>query len=265
MKLGTESKLKFKCLQRRLGLSLHATVGLLETLWLVTYSNAPAGDIGRLSNEEIAAAIEWDRDADELVQALVEYCWLDLDDESRLIVHDWSEHCAQFLKGAFAKHGKTFADISAKHRAKERAKQDAEQPANSTLPGNMPPIQSNSIQSNSSQAKSILPPPTVAETLPKYPKDFERFWEAYPKHKGKAPALKAWKKVIKTRTASSIIEAAVIFATSDDGQAGKFCPHASTWLNEGRFDDDPKDWNHTNGKSKPSAGKSYDENAVGNI
>ena len=58
MKQNTETKLKFKKLQWRLNLRLWETTGLLEALWGVTISNAPRGDIGRLSNEEIAALIE---------------------------------------------------------------------------------------------------------------------------------------------------------------------------------------------------------------
>jgi hypothetical protein len=45
MKSGTESKLKFKQLQRRFDLALWQAHGLLDTLWEFTKSNAPAGDI----------------------------------------------------------------------------------------------------------------------------------------------------------------------------------------------------------------------------
>lgn len=109
MKIATTEKLKFKKLQRRLGLPLWQATGLLETLWKATYRNAPEGDIGRLENEEIAAAIEWGGDADELIKALVETGWLDADPTHRLLVHDWEAECEQWLHANFKRHGKQFA------------------------------------------------------------------------------------------------------------------------------------------------------------
>ncbi len=103
MKTGTESKLKFKKLQRRLKLPLWQAVGLLETLWRVTERNAPAGDIGRLSNEDIAAAIEWDGDADELVATLVATGWLIRDVHGRLML---SMHKLSWTKILGDKHSR---------------------------------------------------------------------------------------------------------------------------------------------------------------
>ena len=69
MKAGTDSKSKFKKLQRRLGLNLWQCTGLLETIWQVVARDTPRGDIGRLTNEDIAATIEWQGDEDELIAA----------------------------------------------------------------------------------------------------------------------------------------------------------------------------------------------------
>lgn len=116
MKSGTTEKVKFKRLKRALDLPMWQAAGLLETLWSITSQNTPDGAIGRLANEDIAAAIEWSGDADALVDALVDSGWVDRDDEFRLIVHDWSDHCSNYLRGNFAKHGKQFADLVAKQR-----------------------------------------------------------------------------------------------------------------------------------------------------
>lgn len=128
MKKETLSKSKFRVLKRRLGKPLCVVVGVLETLWLTTQIDAVAGDIGKLSNEEIAAALEWDGDADELIQTLVDCGWLDEDDECRLVVHDWSEHVPTYIANAFKRHGKRFANEGAKQPAKQGAKQGAKQP-----------------------------------------------------------------------------------------------------------------------------------------
>jgi hypothetical protein len=166
MKSGTESLIKFKRLKRRLGLRHWQCVGLLEALWLATRSNAYLGDIGKLSNEDIAAALEWDSDADELVEALVDTEWLDRDEQFRLIVHHWSQHCPTYLKGAAEKHKAIFADVAAQLRqqpakqvAMEPAKHVAEQPCiaappNLTKPNLTKPNLTNPTQPFSSSANA---------------------------------------------------------------------------------------------------------------
>ncbi len=137
MKEGVESTLKFKKLKRRLGLPEWQVVGLLESTWKLCRTSAKAGDIGQYSNEDIAAAIEYAGDADEMIAALVESGWLDEDPEYRLIVHDWSDHVPTYLKGNFAKHGKTFADQSAKQR--KLASNSLQNPVSELLPSQVQP------------------------------------------------------------------------------------------------------------------------------
>lgn len=111
MKNGTECKLKFKQLQRRLKLPLWQARGLLDTLWQFVATNCPTGDVGRFTNEEIAVGIDWQDDPDELVAALTSCRWLDVcDDRRRLIVHDWPEHCEHEVHKQLAKKAEAFAD-----------------------------------------------------------------------------------------------------------------------------------------------------------
>lgn len=115
MKIGTTEKLKFKNLQRRLRLPLWQAVGLLEALWkVVVCRNTPAGDVGRLSNEDIAGLLEWDGDADELVDALVATGWVDSDPVHRLLIHDWEQECEGWLKGNLTASRKEFARPASK-------------------------------------------------------------------------------------------------------------------------------------------------------
>lgn len=109
MKEGTENKLKFKQLQRRLGLRLWQARGLLDTLWAFCKANCPAGDIGRFTNEEIAIGLDWEGDHDALVDALVATRWLDEHDLHRLIVHDWHEHCEDTVHKLLARNVALFA------------------------------------------------------------------------------------------------------------------------------------------------------------
>jgi hypothetical protein len=112
MKSGTESKLKFKQLQRRFDLALWQARGLLDTLWEFTKSNAPAGDIGRFTNEEIAIGLDWRDDPDRLADTLVELRWLDRHPGCRLIIHDWPEHCEDNVHKTLARKTEVFADGS---------------------------------------------------------------------------------------------------------------------------------------------------------
>jgi len=106
MKIGTLRSVKFLKLQRRLKLTQWQAVGLLESLWLFTQSNAIYGDIGRFSNEDIAAGIGYHDDPDELIRNLTETGWIDPCETSRLCIHDWQDHCPTWIRGAIASQEK---------------------------------------------------------------------------------------------------------------------------------------------------------------
>jgi hypothetical protein len=81
---------------------------------------------------------------------------------------------------------------------------------------------------------------------------FEAFWRAVPRKVGKADAKRAWInaiKVIRGREATPgygdaqafLLDRITAFAASPKAK-GEFCPHPATWLNGGRYDDDPAAW-----------------------
>ncbi len=84
---------KLKRLRRRLNLPKWQAVGLLETLWHLTAKQTPRGDIGKLSDEDIAIGIDYSGDEILMVDALVASGWVDRHPEHRLLIHDWHEHC----------------------------------------------------------------------------------------------------------------------------------------------------------------------------
>ena len=94
---------KFKKLKRRLKLTHYATVGVLESIWLIGKQVYHDGAIGDMTNEDIAAHIEYEGDHDELISALVDCGWLDLCPEKRLVIHDWLDHCPKYVKGILAR------------------------------------------------------------------------------------------------------------------------------------------------------------------
>lgn len=70
--------------------------------------------------------------------------------------------------------------------------------------------------------------------------DFDEFWEVYPKKVGKADARKAFAKAIKTVDLDTILWAIETQKESDQWSRdnGKYIPNPSTWLNQGRWEDE---------------------------
>lgn len=67
---------------------------------------------------------------------------------------------------------------------------------------------------------------------------FDLFWKEYPLKVGKAAAKKAWDRVAKIEQPDVIIQGAVRYA-NDPNRHPSFTAHASTWLNAGRWNDQP--------------------------
>lgn len=94
------------------------------------------------------------------------------------------------------------------------------------------------------QNDSIADPPqksrslTLAVRTP-VPPGFDQFWDQYPRKVGKEAARKAW--------AAALLKASVAMIMAGLGRQlsagaldrGRFTPHPATWLNQGRWDDDP--------------------------
>jgi len=115
---------KMKRLCRRLDIPTYQAVGILESVWHLTARETPRGDIGKLTDEDIALAIDYRGDEVKMIEALVSAGWLDRDAVERLVVHDWADHaddavhmklaraCAFFAGG----HAPKYARLSGKER-----------------------------------------------------------------------------------------------------------------------------------------------------
>lgn len=101
---------KIKRLMRALDVPQYVAVGILESLWNLTARETPAGNIGKLSNEDIALQIDWRENPDTLIQGLFASGWIDVDEELRYYVHDWHEHADDAVDNALARAGKRYAN-----------------------------------------------------------------------------------------------------------------------------------------------------------
>lgn len=67
---------------------------------------------------------------------------------------------------------------------------------------------------------------------------FDEFWSVYPRRAGKLDARKAWAKAVKLAGPDVILAGACRYA-ADPNREAAYTAHPSTWLNQGRWDDDP--------------------------
>jgi hypothetical protein len=86
---------------------------------------------------------------------------------------------------------------------------------------------------------------------------FEQFWQLYPRKVGKLTAKRSWEKLNqenKQKALEAIVEHRKFWVAK--GTEWEFIPHASTWLNQERFEDEldmtpkqqkiDKDWMFSN-------------------
>lgn len=98
MKHKTVTLVKFKSLSRRLGQPMCFTAGVLECLWQFCLIHAKDGCLSKYTADDLACWMEWPGDPDELIDSLVASRWLDRSDTGDLSIHDWSEHCPNWVK-----------------------------------------------------------------------------------------------------------------------------------------------------------------------
>jgi hypothetical protein len=84
---------KRKRLSRILDISRRETIGLLHELWWWAYDYAPEGDLSAFTDEDIADAIDWERDPGALVEALVEAGFINADRQ----IHDWEDFAQKWI------------------------------------------------------------------------------------------------------------------------------------------------------------------------
>ena len=99
------------------------------------------------------------------------------------------------------------------------------------------PADSLSLDSGFLIPDSLTPSPAAPDSA----ELFSRFWKLYPRKVGKDKAEKAWAKIKLTQTLFDEIIAALAKHSVTPGWTkdnGQFIPHASTWLNGKRWEDE---------------------------
>lgn len=97
---------------------------------------------------------------------------------------------------------------------------------------------------NAGAMQTQCSPDTIHQTPDKAPvhqqadvDGFDSFWKLYPRKEAKALAVKAWKKAKVNGEVASVL--ASLAKQKNNWTDPKFIPHAATWLNGRRWEDEP--------------------------
>ena len=229
MKKGTSRHPKTVHLSVLLEVGRHEAVGVLNDLWEWAGEYAPAGDIGRYTNEQISHGVGYNGEASKLVSALTEAGWLDQVDRFRLLIHDWPDHCEGWVKKRLLRSGQAFVEDYP----------NGDNGQSSHRPAAVAPVDSKTQKPEDWIGLDRKGRGSMRG------KGFEEFWKTYPnKRGGKAKALEIWKRKNLADQADLIIKAVIAQIQWRDGQVSsgaKFVPawpYGTTWLNQGRWEDD---------------------------
>lgn len=174
MKLSAFEHPKTLTLKSMLKCTQPTVIGHLELFWRFTAQHAPRGNVGKWPDAAIAQACGWDGDASVFVLALQNSGFVDSHDEFRLVVHDWPEHCPQWVRAQIAK---TKLNFCSKDASSEPSSVASSEP--STIPSLAKPIPREDKNQDIGQQ--------VDRDI-----GFEKFWKLYPKHVKKRESKKVW-------------------------------------------------------------------------
>lgn len=219
-------------------------LGLLVSFWLWALDNTPSGSLEGISSRMIARAAQWDGDPDEFVNAMENAGLLDEEKPGVLTIHDWYEYAGKLIDQREAEK------IRSRRR---RAASGTESAAKSKPTAGRPPddrkktggIVDQTIVNQSKEDIGDIPhtPKTATDAKPDaQERRFDEFWQQYPKKVGKKAAQTAWKRLKPDADLHDRIMHAVALARTSEQwnrEGGRFIPNPATWINQGRWDDEP--------------------------
>lgn len=175
MKKGTPNHRKTYALATCLNIPLAHAVGILEMLWHHAARFTPQGDIGSLPDYAIAAAVEWKKKPNMLVEALTVTGWFDRDEHHRLILHDWPEHCERTVHKFLDYNKKTFLPIYGESKEKKRRNFGDSPPSREDKAKAEAKAKASGKKTKKNQEAEILTAELVPVETPKQETDLQKF------------------------------------------------------------------------------------------
>lgn len=225
-------------------------LGILEALFNhFAPGSAPQGNVGRCTDEEIAAGCGSSRDAHTLVRALVAAGWLDEHPEHRLLIHDWADHADEAVRKWLVRNKLRFLTPSGSRRA------GVEIASRRRRDGIRPPRAGNgSGKGNGSGSLSVSESGSIARAREE---SFAAFWAAYPNKVDKQEARELWTKLAPEAALVEQIMAGLARSKTSrqwvkDG--GQFIPSPAKWLRRRKWTDE--------GATLPLVSESFTQSAA---
>ena len=224
---------KLKRLKRRLQIPHYAAVGILESLWHMASTQAQRGDIGKWSDEDIAAQLEWEGDETTLIEALVGCGWLDEHPEHRLVVHDWHAHADTTVRRSPQVRDHGFVTFEAGSGSKDDNSHASHESVACAS-------QVNDLRFTRQPEPEPEPEPEPASARARQADleaDFSEWYGRYPNKVGKGAAVRAYQGARRKADQATLLDGL------DRYIAGKppdrpWC-NPATWLNQDRWLDQP--------------------------
>lgn len=210
---------KLRNLSKEIGCSQNEALGILIRLWLWGINNSDKdGYIIGAEREDLAEILTVGLDVKcntlDVVEALIRTAWIDMT-QVGLYIHDWSEWQEQWYKA------KGIREKDAQRKRDERAwKRNA--------------VNVERVR-EVSQLEEVPQPGSVPKEEPQYSKDFEAFWNAYPRKVGKGEAYKKYKTRINDGwSPSELLGAAIKYANSCTSKKTEkeYIKHGKTFLSD---------------------------------
>ena len=201
--------------------SLACAIGYLELLFHFTAEFAPQGDIGRYSDDRIEAALDWSGRRGRLLGALRESGWIDECPISRLVVHDWHDHCEDSVRKRIQRSGLSFLSVTDKLTG-HRQTLSATQSENVCLPLPLP-------------LPSPSPEPSQVGAA------CESMYALHPKKKDLPLLPEALENSCKVKPLAEIMRVHALWCGTEDWRKnnGRFAPSLPQWLVDRGYTQEP--------------------------
>lgn len=223
-------------------------LGLLISFWLWALDNTPSGSLDGISNRMIARAAQWNGAPDAFVDAMANAGLLDAGGDI-LEIHDWYEYTGKLIDQREAEKNRSRRRRAAAASAaddlpatagqtEDKAESDRGKAAGRVKQST--PHQSTPKQSTPTKGDPPPAPPTESKPDAQE-RRFAEFWQQYPKKIGKKAAQASWKRLKPDMALFELIMQAIAAAKASEQwnrESGRFIPNPSTWLNQGRWDDE---------------------------
>lgn len=213
---------KLRGFYKEIGCSNAEAVGLLYILWRWSMKNAD--NDGKLLNTDFedirqmyaSSLIASSNDARHIVSALVDQGWIDVSEDGTISIHDWASNQEYWIRY------KKNRDRDAARKREDRARKKGET--------------NEQVECIAFEQEPVKTPVSASDKAE--PTGFREVYDLYPRHTGRADALKAYNARIKEGfSAEEILSAVVAYKKECESERReqKYIKHPATFFGPGGF------------------------------